>query len=50
MELAAQTNAGGMVSVLGLDLTTEKVAQLCEEASKNTGQKGLPKERAVKFV
>ncbi len=41
MQAAADANPSGMVSVLGLTLTSEKVAELCAEASKNTKETGL---------
>lgn len=50
MQVAADTNSGGMVSVLGLELTAQKVAQLCEEASKNTKEKGTRKILRLAFL
>ncbi len=36
MQKAADANPSGMVSVLGLTMTADKVRELCEEAAKNT--------------
>jgi malonyl CoA-acyl carrier protein transacylase len=43
MQAAADANPSGMVSVLGLTLTAEKVKELCAEASKTTKESGFKK-------
>lgn len=39
MQKAADMSPSGMVSVLGLNTTAEKVAELCAHASRNSGEK-----------